>query len=60
MYDMFKLLLLKDIFLSNDYPKNYINTCFKQFMNNIQVATEAILKVEKKPPLLTLLSLGVN
>ena len=27
---MFRLLLLKDIFLLNDYPENFIKTCFKQ------------------------------
>ena len=49
-----ELVFLKEVFLKNGYPENFINKCFKRFVDNINVVKEAILTVEKKPLLLVL------
>ena len=45
---------LKQVFLKNDDSENFINRCFKRFMNTIHVVKEIALKVEKKPVVLLL------
>ena len=52
-----QLVCLKEFFLKNGYPKDFINKCFKKFMDNIHVVKETILTVEKKPLILVLLYL---
>ena len=32
-----ELVCLKEIFLKNGYPEDFINKCFKKFMDNIHV-----------------------
>ena len=49
-----ELVCLKEIFLKNGHPENIINKCFKKFMDNIYVAKEITLTVEKKPLILVL------
>ena len=41
-----ELVCLKEIFLKNGYPEDFINKCFKKFMGNIHVVKETILTVE--------------
>ena len=53
-----ELVCLKETFLKNDYPKYFINKCFKKFMDNIHVVKETTLTVEKKPLVLVLSYLG--
>ena len=53
-----ELVCLKETFLKNGYPEDFINKCFKKFMDNIHVAKETTLTVEKKPLVLVLLYLG--
>ena len=43
-----KLVCLKKVFLKNGYPEDFINTCFKEFMDNIHVVKKTTLTVEKK------------
>ena len=49
-----ELVCLKEIFLKNGYPEDFINKCFKKFMDNIHVVKEFTLTVEKKPLVLVL------
>ena len=53
-----ELVCLKETFLKNGYPEDFINKCFKKFMDNIHVVKETTLTVEKKPLVLVLLYLG--
>ena len=53
-----ELVCLKEIFLKNGYPEDFINKCFKKFMDNIHVVKETTLTVEKKPLVLVLPYLG--
>ena len=53
-----ELVCLKEIFLKNGYPEDFINKCFKKFMDNIYAIKETILTVEKKPLFLVLLYLS--
>ena len=46
------------MFLKNGYPEDFINKCFKKFMDNIYAIKETILTVEKKPLFLVLLYLS--
>ena len=46
------------IFLKNGYLEDFINKCFKKFMDNIYVEKETTLTVEKKPLVLVLPYLG--
>ena len=48
-----ELVCLKEIFLKNCYPKDFINKCFKKFMENIHVVKET-LTAEKKPLVLVI------
>ena len=38
-----------DNFLNNGYPDNFINKCFKRFMDNIRAVKETTLTLEKNP-----------
>ena len=49
-----ELVYLKEIFLKNGYPGNFINKCFKKCMDNIHVVRETTLTVEKNPFVLVL------
>ena len=42
------------IFFKNAYPEDFINKCFKKFMDKIHVVKETTLTVEKKPLVLVL------
>ena len=53
-----ELVCLKETFLKNGYPEDFINKCFKKFMDNIHVVKETTLTVEKKPLVLVLPYLG--
>ena len=53
-----ELVCLKEIFLKNDYPEDFINKCFKNFLDNIHVVKETTLTAEKKPCVLT--NIGLN
>ena len=44
-----EIVCLKEIFLKNGYPEDFINKCFKKIMDNIDVVKEATLTVENKP-----------
>ena len=52
------LICLKQIFLKNGYPENFIKKCFKIFIDNINVVKETNLIFEKKPLVLALPYLG--
>ena len=54
-----KFVCLKEIFVKNACPENFINKCFKKFMDNIHVLKEATLTVEKKSCALFLPYLGL-
>ena len=53
-----ELVCLKEIFLKNGYPEDFINKCFKIFIDNIHVVKDTTLTVEKKPLVLFLPYLG--
>ena len=53
-----ELVFLKEIFLKNGYPENFINKCFKRFMDNMHVVKETNLIVEKKRHVLLFSYLG--
>ena len=53
-----ELVCLNETFLKNGYPEDFINKCFKKFMNNRHVVKETTLTVEKKPLVLVLPYLG--
>ena len=53
-----ELVCLKETFSKNGYPEDFINKCFKKFMDNIHVVKETTLTVEKKPLVLVLPYLG--
>ena len=53
-----ELVCLKETSLKNGYPEDFINKCFKKFMDNIHVVKETTLTVEKKPLVLVLPYLG--
>ena len=50
---------MKRIFRKNGYPENFIDKCFKKFVDNIHLVKEKVPTVEKKCLLLGLLYLGV-
>ena len=52
------LVCLKQIFLKFDFLENFINKCFKRFMDTIHVVKETTLTVKKKPFLLVLPYVG--
>ena len=53
-----ELVCLKKTFVKNGYPEDFINKCFKKFMDNIHVVKETTRTVEKKPLVLVLPYLG--
>ena len=54
-----ELTFLNRIFCKNDYPKNFIDKCFKKFLDNIHHVKEKAPIVERKCLLLDLPYLGV-
>ena len=54
-----ELTFLRKIFRKNSYPENFIDKCFKKFLNNIHLVKEKAPTVERKHLLLALLYLGV-
>ena len=54
-----ELIFLKGMFQKNGYPKNFIDKCFKKFLNNIHLVKENIPTVEQKRLLLVLPYLGI-
>ena len=53
-----QLILLREIFQKNSYPENFIDRCFKLFLNRIHILKEKVPTVEKKPLRLVLPYLG--
>ena len=53
-----ELVCLKETFLKNGYPEDFINKLFKKFMDNLHVVKETTVTVEKKPLVLVLPDLG--
>ena len=53
-----QLILLREIFQKNGYAENFIDWCFKLFLNRIHILKEKIPTVEKKPLWLVLPDLG--
>ena len=53
-----QLILLREIFQKNGYPENFIDRCFKLFLNRIHILKEKVPTVEKKPLQLVLPYLG--
>ena len=53
-----QLILLREIFQKNDYPENFIDKCFKLFLNRTHIIKEQVPTVEKKPLRLVLPYLG--
>ena len=47
------------IFQKNGYPKNFIDKCFKKFLNNVHLVKENVRTVEKKGLLLALPYLAI-
>ena len=54
-----ELIFLKGIFQKNGYPENFIDRCFKKFLNNIHLVKENVPTVEKRRLLLVLPYLGI-
>ena len=54
-----ELIFLKEIFQKNGYPKNFVDRCFKKFLNNVHLVEENVPTVEKKRLLLVLPYLGI-
>ena len=52
-------IFLKGIFQKNGYPKNFIDKCFKKFLNNVHLVKENVSTVKKKLLLLVLPYLGI-
>ena len=53
-----QLILSREIFQENGYPENFIDRCFKLFLNRIHILKENVPAVEKKPLRLVLFYLG--
>ena len=53
-----ELVCLEEVFSKNGCPEDFINKCFRKFMDNIYVVNETTLTVEKKPLVLVLPYLG--
>ena len=43
-----QLILLREIFHKNGYPENFIDRCFKLFLNRIHILKEIVPTDEKK------------
>ena len=54
-----ELTFLKKIFRKNGYPENFINKCFKKFLDNLHLVKENTPTVERKRLLLVLPYFGV-
>ena len=54
-----ELTFLKNMFRGNGYPENFIDQCFKKFLDNIHLAKKKAPRVERKRLLLVLLYSGV-
>ena len=52
------MILLRETFQKNGYPENFIDRCFKLFLNRIHILKEKVPTVEKKPLRLVLPYLG--
>ena len=55
-----ELTFLKTIFHKNGYPENFIDKCFKKFLDNIHLVKEKVPIVERKRLLLVLSYVGVT
>ena len=53
-----ELVCLKETFLKNGCPEDFINKCFKKFLDNMHIVKETTLTVEKKSLVLVLPYLG--
>ena len=53
-----QLILLREIFKKNGNPENFIDRCFKLFLDRIHILKEKVPTVEKKPLRLVLPYLG--
>ena len=53
-----QLILSREIFQKNYYPENFIDKCFKLFLNSINILKEKVPTVKKKPLRLILPYLG--
>ena len=53
-----ELVCLKETFLKNGYPEDFINKCFKKFLDNLHIVKETTLTVEKKSLVLVLPYVG--
>ena len=53
-----QLIPLREIFQKNGYPDNFIDRCFKLFLNRIHILKEKIPTVKTKPLRLVLPYLG--
>ena len=53
-----KLVKLTDAFKNNSYPENFINSCFKVFLDNKYRIQEKVINVSKKTLFLVLPYLG--
>ena len=53
-----QLILLREICQKNGYPENFIDRCFKLFLNGIRILREKVPIIAKKPLRLVLLYLG--
>ena len=53
-----QLTFLEEIFSKNSYPGNFINRCFKLFLNRIHIHKEKAATVKKRPLGLFLRFLG--
>ena len=53
-----QLVLLRKIFQKNGYPENFIDRCFKLFLNKIYILKEKVPTAEKKSLQLVLPDLG--
>ena len=54
-----ELTFLKEIFQKNGYHGNFIDKCFKKFINNVHLIKENVPTVEKKRLLLVSSYLGI-
>ena len=54
-----ELTILKGIYRKNGYLENFIDKCFKKFLNNVHLVKENVPTVEKKRLLLVLPYLGM-
>ena len=61
-WSMFRqqMILLREIFQKNGYPENFVDRCFKLFLNRIDILKEKGATVKKKPLRLVLPYLGTT